>query len=71
MVRPADPTGSGLWGFCFLGVKNDDPRPFLCRRLYLYHALLKLKDDRVKWLDLELLCHRIIAPRTERIDKNP
>lgn len=33
----------------------------------LYHALLKFKDDKVKWLDLELLCHRIIAPRTEQI----
>jgi hypothetical protein len=31
----------------------------------LYHALLKFKNDKVKWLDLELLCHRIIAPRTE------
>ena len=35
----------------------------------LYHALLKFKDDKVKWLDLELLCHRIIAPKTEVIDK--
>jgi uncharacterized LabA/DUF88 family protein len=35
----------------------------------LYHALLMFKDDKVKWLDLELLCHRIIAPRTEVVDK--
>ena len=35
----------------------------------LYHALLKFKNDKVKWLDLELLSHRIIAPRTERIDR--
>jgi uncharacterized LabA/DUF88 family protein len=35
----------------------------------LYHALLTLKDNKVKWLDLELLCHRLIAPRTERIDQ--
>jgi uncharacterized LabA/DUF88 family protein len=35
----------------------------------LYHALLKLRDDKVKWLDLELLCHRIIAPRSELIEK--
>jgi uncharacterized LabA/DUF88 family protein len=35
----------------------------------LYHALLKFKDDKVKWLDLELLCHRIVAPKTELIEK--
>jgi hypothetical protein len=35
----------------------------------LYHALLKFKDDKVKWLDLELLCHRLIAPKTEIIEK--
>ena len=35
----------------------------------LYHALLLFRDDKVKWLDLEVLCHRLIAPKTELIDK--
>jgi uncharacterized LabA/DUF88 family protein len=33
----------------------------------LYHALLKFKDERVKWLDLRALSQRIIRPRTEQI----
>jgi hypothetical protein len=33
----------------------------------LYHALLKFKDERVKWLDLRALSQRIIRPRTEEI----
>ena len=33
----------------------------------VYHALLKFRDDKVKWLDLELLYHRLIAPKTEVI----
>jgi uncharacterized LabA/DUF88 family protein len=33
----------------------------------LYHALLRFKDQRVKWLDLHALSHRIIRPKTEVI----
>lgn len=33
----------------------------------LYHALLKLRDPKVKWLDLTALAHRLIAPKTDRI----
>jgi uncharacterized LabA/DUF88 family protein len=35
----------------------------------LYHALLKFRDDRVKWLDLAKLCRRLIAPKTEIIER--
>jgi uncharacterized LabA/DUF88 family protein len=35
----------------------------------LYHALLKFRDDKVKWLDLGALCRRLIAPKTETISK--
>jgi uncharacterized LabA/DUF88 family protein len=33
----------------------------------LYHALLKLRDEKVKWLDLRALSQRLIRPQTERI----
>jgi uncharacterized LabA/DUF88 family protein len=33
----------------------------------LYHALLKFKDQKVKWLDLRALSSRLIAPKTERL----
>jgi len=33
----------------------------------VYHALLKFKDERVKWLDLRALSQRIIRPKTEQI----
>jgi hypothetical protein len=35
----------------------------------LYHALLRFRDNRVKWLDLTALGRRLIAPKTERIQK--
>ena len=61
--------GSGLWGFCFWGIGQVIPVRFYIDGFNLYHALLKFEDNRVKWLDLELLCHRIIAPKTEAIDQ--
>jgi hypothetical protein len=33
----------------------------------LYHALLKFGDNRVKWLDLNALSHRLISPKTEKV----
>jgi uncharacterized LabA/DUF88 family protein len=33
----------------------------------LYHALLRFRDPKVEWLDLAKLCHRLILPKTERI----
>jgi hypothetical protein len=33
----------------------------------LYHALLKFGDSRVKWLDLNALSHRLISPKTEKV----
>jgi len=33
----------------------------------LYHALVKFRDDKVKWLDLRTLCGRLILPKTEKI----
>jgi uncharacterized LabA/DUF88 family protein len=33
----------------------------------LYHALLKLGDSRVKWLDLNALSRRLISPKSEKI----
>ncbi|MGJ5048115.1 NYN domain-containing protein [Bradyrhizobium oligotrophicum] len=33
----------------------------------LYHALVKFRDDKVKWLDLAALAKRLILPATETI----
>jgi len=33
----------------------------------LYHALLRLKDEKVKWLDLDALAEALIRPKTEQI----
>jgi uncharacterized LabA/DUF88 family protein len=33
----------------------------------LYHALAKLGDNRVKWLDLNALSHRLISPKSEKV----
>jgi hypothetical protein len=33
----------------------------------LYHALVKFKDNKVKWLDLAALSKRLIAPASEQI----
>jgi hypothetical protein len=33
----------------------------------LYHALVRFKDDKVKWLDLRALSLRLISPASERI----
>lgn len=33
----------------------------------LYHALLKFRDDRVKWLSLNDLSKRLVRPQSERI----
>jgi NYN domain len=33
----------------------------------LYHALVKFRDEKVKWLDLRALSQRVIRPKTERI----
>ena len=45
------------------------PVSFYIDGFNLYHALLKLRDDRVKWLDLAALCGRLIAPKTETISQ--
>lgn len=34
----------------------------------LYHALLKFRDDKVKWLDLAALSKRLTLPKTEKIE---
>jgi uncharacterized LabA/DUF88 family protein len=67
MVRPADPAGSGLWGFIF-GLTDMVPVSFYVDGFNLYHALLRFKDPKVEWLDLHALCLRIlIHPKTEKI----
>jgi hypothetical protein len=33
----------------------------------LYHALLKFGNGQVKWLDLNALSHRLISPKTEKV----
>jgi uncharacterized LabA/DUF88 family protein len=33
----------------------------------LYHALLRIRDPKVEWLDLRALCGRLIFPKTEKI----
>jgi uncharacterized LabA/DUF88 family protein len=33
----------------------------------LYHALVRFKDDKVKWLDLRALSQRLISPASEKI----
>ena len=33
----------------------------------LYHALLKFRDERVKWLDLRAMCSRLVYPKSEEI----
>src|SRR5262245_63185272 len=33
----------------------------------LYHALLRLRDPKVEWLDLHALCRRLIQPKSEVI----
>ena len=68
MVRPADPAGSGLWGFSLLGgAVPEVPVNFYVDGFNLYHALLRFRDPKVEWLDLAKLCHRLILPKTERI----
>jgi hypothetical protein len=66
MVRPADPAGSGLWGL-FLGPWQMVTVSFYVDGFNLYHALLRLKDPKVEWLDLHALCLRLIQPKTEQI----
>jgi hypothetical protein len=33
----------------------------------LYHALLRIRDPKVEWLDLGARCNRLIQPKTEKI----
>jgi hypothetical protein len=33
----------------------------------LYHALLRFGDNKVKWLDLNALSHRLISPKSEKV----
>jgi hypothetical protein len=46
---------------------RDDPLSVYIDGFNLYHALLKFKDERVKWLDLRALSQRIIRPKTEQL----
>jgi hypothetical protein len=43
------------------------PVSFYVDGFNLYHALLRLRDPKVEWLDLRTLCHRQIRPKTEAI----
>ncbi len=43
------------------------PVSFYIDGFNVYHALLKFRDDKVKWLDLASLCQRLIAPKSEVI----
>jgi uncharacterized LabA/DUF88 family protein len=43
------------------------PVCFYIDGLNLYHALAKFGDNRVKWLDLYVLSHRLISPKSEKI----
>jgi len=65
MVRPAAPTGSGSWGF-FMSFLMTRVAVFI-DGFNLYHALLKFRDNRVKWLDLRALSEALITPRSEAI----
>jgi hypothetical protein len=68
MVRPADPTDSGLWGLIFCGTAFNMVRvSAYIDGFNLYHALTRFKDDRVKWLNLKSLVNRLILPKSERI----
>jgi hypothetical protein len=67
MACPAAPTGFGSWGFIFQAGALMTPVCFYIDGFNLYHALVRFKDDRVKWLDLMALSRRLIRPTTEQI----
>jgi uncharacterized LabA/DUF88 family protein len=67
MVRPADPIGSGWWGFVFMLLQMIRVCVYI-DGFNFYHALVRLKDERVKWLDFAALSLRLIHPRTEKIE---
>jgi hypothetical protein len=48
-------------------VRQLTPVRFYIDGFNLYHALLKLQDNRLKWLDLSAVCKRLIAPKSEVI----
>lgn len=50
-----------FWGQCMIPVR------FYFDGFNLYHALVKFRDDKVKWLDLAALAKRLISPATETI----
>jgi uncharacterized LabA/DUF88 family protein len=67
MVRPAAPAGSGLRGFIFWGHDCMTPVALYFDGFNLYHALLRMREIRVKWLDLRALSQRLILGKTEEI----
>jgi hypothetical protein len=63
---PSGPHGFRLVGFIFDGTIMT-PVCVYIDGFNLYHALLKVRDNRVKWLDLNALSHRLISPKTEKV----
>ena len=53
------PTGSGSWGFLFLGAPVEVER-VVCfiDGFNLYHAIVRLGEPHLKWLDLRRLMQR-------------
>ena len=64
MVSPADPTDSGSWGLLFVR------HVFNCRHdsiFFFHHAIKRLNEPHLKWVDLMRLMHRQISPKTETV----
>lgn len=54
-------------GFIFFGTASDGRVSAYIDGFNLYHALKKFGDNRVKWLDLQKLVHRLISLKTDKI----
>jgi hypothetical protein len=64
------PTDSGLWGLFFctdLSHFRMIRSAFFIDGFNLYHALKRLGPQYLKWVDLNALMGRLIAPKSERM----
>ena len=62
------PTGSGSWGFLFLGAPVEVER-VVCfiDGFNLYHAIVRLGEPHLKWLDLRRLMQRYVHGASQRV----
>lgn len=71
MVRPADPTDPGSWGFdCWGGVVVTMPKERIVAFVdgfNLYHAIDGINADHLKWVDLWKLCNQFVKRRSQKL----